>query len=79
MPGAVQVGYQLPFVINTLKSKQQLRICRKWCNWPNAYDHGKAYTEKEYQEMLTNAGFTDIAVEYDALVDGMDIVSAIKQ
>lgn len=44
----------------------------------NFYDHGKAYTEKEYQEMLTNAGFMDITVEHDALVDGMGIVSAIK-
>ncbi len=45
----------------------------------NVYDHGKAYTENEYQEMLTNAGFTDIAVEHDALIDGMGIVSAKKQ
>jgi len=45
----------------------------------NVYDEGKAYTEKEYQNMLTNAGFTDIAVEHDALVDGMGIVSALKQ
>jgi hypothetical protein len=45
----------------------------------NVYDHGKAYTEKEYQEMLTNAGFTDITIEHDALVDGMGIVSAKKQ
>jgi predicted O-methyltransferase YrrM len=45
----------------------------------NVYDHGTAYTEKEYQDMLINAGFTDIAVEHDALVDGMGIVSAKKQ
>ena len=44
----------------------------------NLYDHGKAYTEKEYQEMLTIAGFTDITVEHNALVDGMGIVSAKK-
>lgn len=44
----------------------------------NIYDHGKAYTENEYRKMLTNAGFTDIAVEHDALVDGMGIISAIK-
>ena len=45
----------------------------------NVYDYGKAYTEKEYQDMLTKAGFTDITVEHDALVDGMGIVSAKKQ
>lgn len=45
----------------------------------SAYDEGKAYTEKEYQAMLTSAGFTDIVVEHDALVDGMGIVSALKQ
>lgn len=44
----------------------------------NIYDHGKAYTEKEYQEMLTHAGFTDIAIEHEALADGMSIVSAQK-
>ncbi|AGK99819.1 O-methyltransferase [Desulfoscipio gibsoniae DSM 7213] len=44
----------------------------------NVYDYGKAYTEKEYQEMLVNAGFTDITVGHDALVDGMGIVSAKK-
>jgi len=44
----------------------------------NLYDHGKAYTEKEYQEMLTNAGFTNIIVEHNALIDGMGIVSARK-
>jgi hypothetical protein len=45
----------------------------------NLYDYGKAYTENEYQEMLTNAGFIDITVEHDALVDGMGIVKAKKQ
>lgn len=45
----------------------------------NSYDHGKAYTEKEYLEMLVNAGFKDITIEHDALVDGMGIISAIKQ
>ncbi|MFZ5645941.1 MAG: methyltransferase [Bacillota bacterium] len=45
----------------------------------NVYDHGTAYTENEYQEMLINAGFTDIATEHDALDDGMGIISAIKQ
>jgi len=44
----------------------------------NVYDHGKAYTEQEHREMLTNAGFTDIAVEHDVLVDGMGMVSAKK-
>lgn len=45
----------------------------------NVYDYGKAYTEKEYREMLANTGFTDIRVKNDALVDGMGIVSAKKQ
>ncbi|MTI85685.1 MAG: hypothetical protein FH756_17755 [Firmicutes bacterium] len=44
----------------------------------NVYDHGKAYTEQEHREMLTNAGFADIAVEHDVLVDGMGMVSAKK-
>ncbi|MCL5056766.1 MAG: acetylserotonin O-methyltransferase [Actinobacteria bacterium] len=45
----------------------------------NVYDNGKAYTEKEYRKMLANAGFTDITADYDALVDGMSMISAIKQ
>ena len=45
----------------------------------NTYDHGQAYTEKEYQEMLIKAGFTDITVQHNVLVDGMGLVSAIKQ
>lgn len=44
----------------------------------NFYDEGRAYTEGEHSEMLTAAGFTDIAVEHEALVDGMGIVSARK-
>jgi hypothetical protein len=45
----------------------------------NLYDEGKAYTEKEHREMLLNAGFTDITVEHEALIDCMGIVSATKQ
>jgi hypothetical protein len=45
----------------------------------NLYDHGESYTENEYQEMLTGSGFTEIAVEHDALVDGMGIVSARRR
>ncbi|MBI5594389.1 MAG: hypothetical protein HY881_28405 [Deltaproteobacteria bacterium] len=45
----------------------------------NVYDDGKAYTENEHREMLLNAGFADITVEHEALVDGMGIVSARKQ
>ncbi|SPJ14798.1 O-methyltransferase (modular protein) [Syntrophobacter sp. SbD2] len=44
----------------------------------NFYEDGKAYTEKEHQEMLGNAGFTDINVEHETLIDGMGIVSARK-
>ena len=44
----------------------------------NFYEDGKAYTEKDHQEMLGNAGFTDINVEHDTLIDGMGIVSARK-
>lgn len=44
----------------------------------NFYDEGKAYTKGEHQEMLANAGFTDITVEQEALVDGMGIVSASR-
>ena len=45
----------------------------------NVYDHGKAYTEEEYREMLTNSGFTGTTIEHDVLSDGMGLVSAIKQ
>ncbi len=45
----------------------------------NFYDDGNAYTETDHREMLGNAGFTDINVEHDALIDGMGIVSARKQ
>jgi hypothetical protein len=42
----------------------------------NFYDDGRAYTEKEHEEMLTAAGFTDIVPEHEALSDGMGIISA---
>ena len=42
----------------------------------NFYDDGRSYTEKEHEEMLTSAGFTDIVPEHEALSDGMGIISA---
>jgi predicted O-methyltransferase YrrM len=45
----------------------------------NTYDHGRAYTEKEYREMLANAEFVDITIGHDVLVDGMGMVCAKKQ
>ena len=42
----------------------------------NFYDDGRSYTEKEHEEMLTTAGFTDIVLEHEALSDGMGIISA---
>ena len=45
----------------------------------NVYDHGKAYTETEYREMLINADFADIIIEHNALADGMGLISAKKQ
>jgi len=42
----------------------------------NFYDDGRAYTEKEHDEMLTAAGFTDIVLEHEALSDGMGIIGA---
>ena len=45
----------------------------------NVYDDGKAYTEDEYREMLSAAGFVDIAIEHDVLPDGMGVVSARKR
>lgn len=43
----------------------------------NSYDNGQAYTENEYHEMLTTAGFEDISVNYEIL-DGMCLVQAKK-
>jgi len=45
----------------------------------NAYDHGRSYTEREYQQMLTNAGFTDITIRHEALTDGMGLIAATKR
>jgi len=45
----------------------------------NAYDHGRSYTEREYQEMLANAGFTDVTVRHEALTDGMGLIAATKR
>ncbi|MCL2336650.1 MAG: acetylserotonin O-methyltransferase, partial [Firmicutes bacterium] len=45
----------------------------------NVYDHGKAYTETEYREMLINAEFTNVVIEHDALVDGMAMVTGEKK
>lgn len=45
----------------------------------NSYDDGQAYTEQEYRQMLALAGFGDIQVEYEALADGMCLVSAVKK
>lgn len=44
----------------------------------NSYDNGQAYTEKEYHDMLTQAGFTGITVDYEAL-DGMCLIHAEKK
>lgn len=44
----------------------------------NSYDHGQAYTEKEYHDMLILADFEDITVDYD-LMDGMCLVAARKR
>lgn len=44
----------------------------------NSYDQGRAYTENEYRDMLQEAGFTDVAVEYEALDDGLCLIRAIK-
>ncbi len=45
----------------------------------NVYEHGRSYTEQEYREMLTEAGFTGITVEHEALADGMGLIRAKKQ
>ncbi len=45
----------------------------------NTYDQGRAYTEEEYFEMLSRAGFTDPAVDLDMTSDGMGLVSATKK
>jgi predicted O-methyltransferase YrrM len=45
----------------------------------NVYDHGQAYLETEYREMLTKAEFTDISIQHDVLADGMGMVSAKKR
>jgi hypothetical protein len=45
----------------------------------NVYDHGRSYTENEYQEMLVKTGFTDITVEHEVLVGGMGLIEAKKQ
>lgn len=45
----------------------------------NAYDNGKAYTEDEYHEMLTKAGFEDISIDHDVFTDGMGMVCATKK
>jgi hypothetical protein len=44
----------------------------------NVYDDGRAYTEKEHRDLLLAAGFTDVHVEHNAMVDGLAIVSARK-
>lgn len=44
----------------------------------SVYDSGGSYTENEYREMLKNAGFTEFAVEHEALIDGLGIISAKK-
>ena len=44
----------------------------------NTYDDGQAYTEKEYRQMLTEAGFAGISVEHGILGDGGSLVSAVK-
>ena len=42
----------------------------------NIYDEGQAYTEAEYQDWLTGAGFMDF--KRDALPDGLGIITAQK-
>ena len=45
----------------------------------NAYDQGRAYTENEHRDMLQEAGFTNVVVEYEAMSDGLCLVRADKK
>ncbi|MCP4719845.1 MAG: methyltransferase domain-containing protein [Desulfobacteraceae bacterium] len=44
----------------------------------NVYEEGGAYTEKQYQDWLKEAGFTDISIELGVTPDGGGFVSARK-
>ena len=44
----------------------------------NVYDDGQSYTEKEYHDLLIQAGFADISFEHEAMIDGLGIVIARK-
>lgn len=44
----------------------------------NSYDDGRAYTEKEYFDMLVRAGFENMRVDYD-LIEGLCLVEAQKK
>lgn len=45
----------------------------------NVYDEGQSYTEQQHREWLSEAGFTDIHVEHEAMIDGLGIVLARKK
>jgi SAM-dependent methyltransferase len=42
----------------------------------NAYDDGHSYTQSEYFSWLSDAGFVELAVEYDCLRDGSSVITA---
>lgn len=44
----------------------------------NVYDDGGVYTEKQHHDWLTEAGFTDVSIEHEAMSDGLGIVAARK-
>ena len=45
----------------------------------NVYDEGQSYTEQQHREWLSEAGFTDIRVKHEAMIDGLGIVLARKK
>ena len=44
----------------------------------NIYDDGRAFTESEHREWLTDAGFSNISIEYETMPSSLSIVSACK-
>jgi cyclopropane fatty-acyl-phospholipid synthase-like methyltransferase len=42
------------------------------------YFDGRVYTEEEHHDLLLEAGFRDIHIEHNAMIDGLCIVSARK-
>jgi len=69
--------YILGYVVDD--TRMWPKACVDWnLHFFNIYDDGQAFTESEHSEWLSDAGFGDISIDYEALPSRFTVVSARK-